>query len=162
RSRATAIALAVGFLLFVVTLVGAPFLAGILVPGGDDARRETLVGLLRLASPLEITWPLIYVAMSSANARERYLLAAGSFILPPLPVIALLVTGAATVQLVALAYVAGTVLQLALLWAVEPESRPVLAGARRAGPAMSVREDVLPVGVAFGILALLPLEVRGL
>lgn len=161
RSRATAIALVVGFLMLVVTLVGAPWLAGILVPGGDDARRETLVGLLRIAAPLEVTWPLIYVAISGANARERYLLAAGSFILPPLPVIGLLLIGAASVQLVALAYVGGTVLQLAALWVIEPESRPHL-GAPSAGLAIRLRQDILPVGLAFGVLSLLPLEVRGL
>ena len=161
RSRATAIAIALGVLMLVLTFVGAPWLADALVPGGDDARRDTLVGLLRIAAPLEVTWPLVWVAVSSANARERYLLAAGSFILPPLPVIGLLVSGAESVQLVAFAYVLGTLLQLLAVWALEPESRPLLR-ARSSGLTFGIRQDVLPVGIAFGVLSLVPLVVRGL
>ncbi len=160
RSRATTIALASGGILFVLTLAGAPTLAGILVPGGDDARRETLAGLLRIAAPLEITWPLVYVVVSSANAKERYLLAAGSGILPPIPVIFLMVTGAPSVQAVAIAYVIGTMLQIGAVWLLEPSSRPAFV--RHAVPTVELARDLLPVGIVFGINALIPLEVRGL
>src|SRR5262249_10259413 len=126
RAQATTVALVVGSGVLFVTFVGAQGLATVLAPGGDDARRDTLTWLLRIASPLEITWPLVWLAVSAVNARERYVLAAASAILPPIPVIALFASGSATVQLVVAAYVVGTVLQVAVLWWLEPHSRPLV------------------------------------
>jgi putative peptidoglycan lipid II flippase len=161
RSSATWIALAVGGGLALLTFVGAPILAGVLTPGGAGATKEALASLLRLTTPLELTWPLVWLAVSAANARERYALAAASALLPPLPVIAILLAGSATVDVVALGYVSGTVLQLVATWALEPESRPVLGVIPRKKLA-SITRDLLPVGLAYALLSLVPLEVRGL
>lgn len=161
RSTATWIALGVGGGLGVLTFAAAPLLAGALAPGGGDDTRETLAKLLRLAAPLELTWPLVWLAVSAANARERYALAAATALLPPLPVMALLLTGSATVDVIALGYVAGTGLQLVAIWAFERESRPALR-VRPRHAFRSMARDLVPVGVAFGLLSLIPLEVRGL
>ena len=161
RSGASLVAVLVGSGLAGVTFAAAPVLAAALAPGGADETRGTLANLLRMAAPLELIWPLIWLAVGTANARERYALAAGSALLPPVPVIALLLTNSATVDVIALGYVAGTVLQLGALWAFERESRPLF----EVGPGQafgSMARDLLPVGLAFALLSLVPLEVRGL
>ncbi len=160
RTQATTIALVVAAALLAVTVLGAPLVATLLAPGGDAVRRETLAGLLRISAPLEVTWPLVWLALGAANARERYVLAAATAMLAPLPVIAILLTGSPNVQLVAIAYVGGTILQLAALWGLVPASRPVLA--RSASPSQIAARDLLSVGIVFALLSLIPFEVRGL
>lgn len=160
RVRATTVALGVGIAMALATNIGAPWLAAVLIPGGETTHRETLADLLRIAAPLEITWPLVWVTVSTANARERYVLAAASMVLPPLPVIGVLLTGTTTVEAVAVAYVAGTILQLLALWTIEPDSRPLIRAVGK--PEGSFARDLVPVGAAMGLLSLISLEVRSL
>jgi len=161
RRRATQLTLLAGAALGVATFVGAPSLAQLLVPGANDAQVLALTDLIRLAAPLELTWLLVWLAVATVNAHERYVLAGASFALPPIPVILLLLSGAASPALVVVGYIAGTLVQLAALWSADPGSRPTLA---RAGGAARVElgRGLLPVGIAFALLNAIPLEIRGL
>ena len=158
RRRTTSIAIALGGFLMLVTALAAPTIGAILTPGAQNETQPTLARLLTLGAPLEVIWPLIWLAVSTVNARERYVLAAASALLPPIPVIVLLFAGAPTVDGVMLAYTLGALLQLAMLWGLEAESRP------KVGPPgkTDIGRGLIPVGAAFALLALVPLEVRGI
>lgn len=162
QDGATRVAVGVGLLLMLATLLAAPMLAPMLLPGGPEEQQRSLVGLLRLAAPLEMTWVLIWITVATVNARERYVLAAASWALPPLPLIGVLLLSSPTIDRVVLAYIAGTVFQLAFLWKLERRSMPRFAQAVRKGAWGSLGSAVLPVGVTFALLSSIALVVRGL
>jgi putative peptidoglycan lipid II flippase len=158
RRRATFITICVGGTLMLTTAFAAPFLASVLAPGVGADQQAKLVTLLRIAAPLEIIWPIFWLAVSVVNARERYVLAAASTVIPPIPVILLLLAGRPTVESVIVAYIVGAMLQVLTLWGVDRDSRPALgiSGSNQLG------RHMVPVAAAFGFLSLIPLEVRGL
>lgn len=155
------IGLAAALLLALTTFLAANALSAGLAPGllGED--RERLAGLLRLTAPLEVLWVLVWLTVARANARGRYVLAAASFAIPPLPVIFTFVASpSATVEEVALAYVAGAALQVALVAASVGsfgELRPTLP---LAASLKHIRR-LIPVGLAFGLMSVAGLVLRG-
>lgn len=162
KGVASMVTMGVGGLLMVATFLAASPLAAILLPGAEASHQVALADLLRLGAPLGLTWPLIWLAVATVNAHERYVLAAASAVLPPLPVIAVLVIGATSTDQVVLAYAAGTVLQLFALWAFEARSRPHVGWIARSPAWVNISRGLIPVGAAFALLSIVPLEIRGL
>ncbi len=155
------IGLTAALLLAIITFLAADSLSAALAPGLVGGDRERLAGLLRLTAPLEFLWILVWLTVARANARKRYVLAAASFAIPPVPVILTFVLSPnATVEEVALAYIVGAALQVALVAAsVGPlgDLRPSL----RTATARRLIRRLIPAGLAFGLMSIAGLVLRG-
>ncbi len=155
------VGLAAALLLAVVTFLAADPLSSALAPGLVGGDRERLAGLLRLTAPLEFLWILVWLTVARANARERYVLAAASFAIPPVPVILTFVLSPnATVEEVALAYIFGAALQVALV-AASVGSLGDLRPSLRSATARRLIRRLIPVGLAFGLMSIAGLVLRG-
>ncbi len=162
-SRAAAgIGMGLAALLMAITFVAADWLSTALAPGLGGTDRARLAGLLRLTAPLELLWVLVWLSTARANAHERYGLAAGSFALPPIPVILVFaLVRAPSVEQVAIAYLVGAVLQVVVVLAAVGdlhEMRPSL----RSPLISELGRRLVGAGAAFAILGVAGLALRSL
>ena len=81
---------AIGLVVAGATFVFAPALAAALTPGAVEEERALLARLLQLSAPLQLLWIAVLTAVSLANARGRFVVAALSTVVPSIPVIVLL------------------------------------------------------------------------
>lgn len=157
-----ALALAVAAMLMVATFVGAGVLADALGPGLPPGDREHLADVLRLTSPLQLIWIASWMGVSIANASERYVLAAASAILPPLPVVAMFALSRPRVDDVALAYVVGAALQLVVLGIAGRRAFAGVAGAPDLRALRPLVRRLAMVGAAFAMMGAIPIVVRAI
>jgi putative peptidoglycan lipid II flippase len=160
---ATAISLSVGLAAALVTFVFSSQLAGLLLPGSDSQTIRILERLLPVSAPLIPLWIGVAATIGLANSHGRYSTVAASAIVPSLLVIAALLSPSqASGELTLVGYVAGAVIQLAVVLAIVrrwlgdllpspswPDIRPLIA-------------RMIPIASAFVVLAMAALAARAI
>ncbi|TAL05691.1 MAG: hypothetical protein EPO00_12495 [Chloroflexota bacterium] len=156
----TGIGLVAATVLMIISIVGADLLANLLAPGLTQTAHERLAGLLRISAPLQMLWIGVWLTTARANARERYSLAAGSFAIPPIPVIlTFTLIGSPSIEQVALAYMLGAALQV-LVVSGRIGSLGELGPSFRTRTVLDLARRLVPVGAAFGVLSVFGLAIR--
>lgn len=159
---ANSLALAGGVALAGTTFVAAPVLAVLLLPGASSEVQDRLGELLKTTAPLHLLWIGVWSLMALANARERFVAAAASMVLPSLPVIAVLASPSPNVDQVGASYVAGACLQLAALvgsvWQWKGDLVPGFAVAA----SRSLSGRLIPIGLAFALINAAGLAIRAI
>jgi len=162
-SGTAVVAVVIGIALAVVTLVAAPFLAGLLGPGLDAAGSERLVRLLRLTAPLDVLWIAVWVVVMHANARHRYVIAGASFAVPSLPVIAgLLTIPAISVETIAVLYDIGAIAQVLLVVGIDREATRQILSRPDFSIVRALIPNLLVLGAAIALMGAQGVVIRAL